>query len=263
MTLNVCGAVNAGKTTLIQNLQLNAFQRMRRREHLDTSQDMASRTAGIEVGIIDVPGAGVFRKMDMAGHSWAFTSNEYFIGKRTSISLVLFDLSKSDDKVENDLFHHLGMLKARETKHGFLRYRPEVVLVATHPDKIEGDPRVRADAYFRMFLESFQAYMNFYPKVMVVNCTDPNTMDFDALRGCLRELRDKIIKVCDKNLYPDERNALVTSPLPHMHDHASTRTQTHISLTANSPLKKTLMRQKKYEHENCRSVYVYSSDLNV
>lgn len=226
MTLNVCGAVNAGKTTLIQNLQLNAFQRRRRREHPDTSQDMASRTAGIEVGIIDVPGAGVFRKMDMAGHSWAFTSNEYFIGKRTSISLVLFDLSKSDDKVENDLFHHLGILKARETKHGILRYRPEVVLVASHPDKIEGDPRVRADAYFRMFLESFQAYMNFYPRVMVVNCTDPNTMDFDALRRCLRELRDKIIKVCDKNytqmkemLSSSLRTLICTITLPHARKH--------------------------------------------
>ena len=263
MTLNVCGAVNAGKTTLIQNLQLNTFQRMRRREHLDTSQDMASRTAGIEVGIIDVPGAGEFRKMDMAGHSWAFTSNEYFIGKRTSISLVLFDLSKSDDKVENDLFHHLGMLKARETKHGILRYRPEVVLVATHPDTIEGDPRVRADAYFRMFLESFQAYMNFYPKVMVVNCTDPNNMDFDALRGCLKELRDKIIKVCDKNytqikemLWSPLRFLICTITLPHARKH------THF-IDSQQPIKKTLMRQKKYEHENCWSVYDYSSDLRA
>ena len=240
VTLNVCGAVNAGKTTLIRNLQLNAFQRRRRREHPDTSQDMASRTAGIEVGIIEVPGAGEFRKMDMAGHSWAFTSNEYFIGKRTSISLVLFDLSKSDDKVENDLFHHLGMLKAKETKHGILRYRPEVVLVATHPDTIEGDPRVRADAYFRMFLESFQAYMNFYPKVMVVNCTDPNNMDFDALRGCLRELRDKIIKVCDKNytqmkemLWSPLRSLICTITLPHARKH------THF-IDSQEPIKKNI-----------------------
>lgn len=155
---------------------------------------MASRTAGIEVGIIQVPGAGEFRKMDMAGHSWAFTSNEYFIGKRTSISLVLFDLSKPDSEVENDLFHHLGSLKARETKCGNLRYRSEVVLVATHADKIN-NPKCRAKAYFRMVMDSFQAYMNFYPKVMVLDCTNPSSKEFSALRDCLKELRGKIIKV--------------------------------------------------------------------
>lgn len=156
---------------------------------------MAARTAGIEVGIVDVPGVGVFRKMDMAGHSWAFTSNEYFIGKRTSISLVLFDLSKTDEEVENDLFHYLGSLRARETKCGFLRYRPEVVLVATHADKMDIDPQTRAKFYFRMALDNFQAFMNFYPKVMVLDCTDPRSNEFAALRECLKELRDKIIQV--------------------------------------------------------------------
>ena len=157
---------------------------------------MASRTAGIEVGIINIPGAGEFRKMDMAGHSWAFTTNEYFIGKRTSISLVLFDLSKMDNEIANDLFHHLGSLKARETKCGVLRYRPEVVLVATHADKMDTDPQLRANAYFRTAMDSFQAYMNFYLKVMVLDCTNPNSKEFDALRDCLKELRGKIIKVC-------------------------------------------------------------------
>lgn len=170
--MNVCGAVNAGKTTLIGKLQLTVLQRLRRQDQPDTSQDMASRTAGIDVGIINVPGAGEFRKMDMAGHSWAFTSNEYFIGKRTSISLVLFDLTKTDSDVENDLFHYLGSLKARETKCGVLRYRPEVVLIATHADKMDSDPQTRANAYFRRAMDSFQAYMNFYPKAMVLDCTN-------------------------------------------------------------------------------------------
>ena len=161
---------------------MTPFQLMFRHDQPDTSQDMASRTAGIEVGIINVPRVGEFRKMDMAGHTWAFTSNEYFIGKRTSISLVLFDLSKKDSEVEDDLFHHLGSLKARETKCGVLRYRPEVVLIATHADKLDGDAQVRANAYFRMAMEGFQAYLNFYPKVMVLDCTNPNSPEFNALR---------------------------------------------------------------------------------
>ncbi|XP_068685226.1 death-associated protein kinase dapk-1-like isoform X1 [Montipora foliosa] len=194
VTLNVCGAVKAGKTTLIGKLQQSTFERVRNQDHVDTSDDIASRTAGIEIGIINVPGVGVFRKMDMAGHSWAFTSNEYFIGKRTSISLVLFDLSKEDKEVENDLFHHLGCLKARETKYGVLRYRPEVVLIATHADKMASDPMHRANAYFRRALECFQAYLNFYPRVMVLDCTNPSRKEFSALRTCLKELRDKIIK---------------------------------------------------------------------
>lgn len=158
---------------------------------------MSSRTAGIGVGIIKVPGVGEFRKMDMAGHTCAFTSNEYFIGKRTSISLVLFDLSKADEEIEKDLFHHLGSLKARETKVGVLRFRPEVVLIATHIDKVELDtePQLRANAYFRMAKECFQAYLNFYPEAMVLDCTNPNDHDFESLRHCLKELRDKIIKV--------------------------------------------------------------------
>ena len=195
VTLNACGAVNAGKTTLIGNLQLNLIQRRLRHDQPDTSQDMSSRTAGIEVGIINVPGVGEFRKMDMAGHTWAFTSNEYFIGKRTSISLVLFDLSKEDKEIEDDLFHHLGSLKARETKWGVLRYRPEVVLIATHADRVGTDPQLRAKAYFRIAMESFQAYLNFYPKVIVLDCTNPNSPDFSSLRVCLKELRGKIIKV--------------------------------------------------------------------
>lgn len=200
VTLNACGAVNAGKTTLIAKLQLSPVRRrLARRDEPDTSQDMSSRTAGIEVGIIDVPGVGEFRKMDMAGHTWAFTSNEYFIGKRTSISLVLFDLSKTDEEIEKDLFHHLSSLKARETKVGVLRFRPEVVLVATHVDKIEKgtDPRLRANAFFRMTKECFQAYLNFYSKVMVLDCTNPNAHDFDSLRVCLKELRAKIIENSD------------------------------------------------------------------
>ena len=183
---------------------------MRHLDQPDTSQDMASRTAGIEVGIINVPGVGEFRKMDMAGHSWAFTSNEYFIGKRTSISLVLFDLSKTDKEIEDDLFHHLGCLKARETKCGVLRYRPEVVLIATHPDKLASDPQPRANAYFRMVMDSFQAYMNFYLKVMVLNCTNPNILDFNALRECLKTLRGKIIKVCRTFFYHNKIKGLVT-----------------------------------------------------
>lgn len=196
VTLNVCGAVNAGKTTLVEKLQMGTIRlRLRHAEQPDTSQDMASRTAGIEVGIINVPGIGEFRKMDMAGHTWAFTSNEYFIGKRTSISLVLFDMGKEDREVEDDLFHHLGSLKARETKCGVLRYRPEVVLIGTHADKVEGDPQVRANAYFRIAMNGFQAYLNFYPRVMVLDCTNPSSKEFGALRDCLKELRAKIIKV--------------------------------------------------------------------
>lgn len=198
VTLNVCGAVNAGKTTLVEKLQLRTFQLRFRHEQRDTSQDMASRTAGIEVGIINVPGAGEFRKMDMAGHTWAFTSNEYFIGKRTSISLVLFDLSKKDSEVADDLFHHLGSLKARETKCGVLRYRPEVVLIASHADKLDGDPQLRAKAYFRMAMDAFQAYLNFYPKVIVLDCTNPIGHEFSALRNCLGELRAKIIKTSER-----------------------------------------------------------------
>lgn len=195
VTLNVCGAVNAGKTTLVEKLQMTSRQLRSRHEQPDTSQDMASRTAGIEVGIINVPGAGEFRKMDMAGHTWAFTSNEYFIGKRTSISLVLFDLSKDDCEAEDDLFHHLGSLKARETKCGVLRFRPEVVLIASHADKVRGDPQLRAKDYFRRAMDGFQAYLNFYPKVMVLDCTNPNGDEFSALRNCLKELRAKIVEV--------------------------------------------------------------------
>ncbi|KAL9964407.1 hypothetical protein ACROYT_G028047 [Oculina patagonica] len=199
VTLNVCGAVNAGKTTLVEKLQMRPIQlRLRHDNQPDTSQDMASRTAGIEVGIINVPGVGEFRKMDMAGHTWAFTSNEYFIGKRTSISLVLFDLSKTDSEVEDDLFHHLGSLKARETKCGVLRYRPEVVLIASHADKMATDPQVRANAYFRIAMNGFQAYLNFYPRVMVLDCTNPNNREFNALRECLKELRAKIIKTSER-----------------------------------------------------------------
>ena len=174
---------------------MSSIQLRFKHEQPDTSQDMASRTAGIEIGIIKVPRAGEFRKMDMAGHTWAFTSNEYFIGKRTSISLVLFDLSKKDSEVEDDLFHHLGSLKARETKCGVLHYRPEVVLIASHADKVVGDPQLRAKAYFRMAMDGFQAYLNFYPKVMVLDCNNPGGHEFSALRKCLGELREKIIKV--------------------------------------------------------------------
>jgi len=179
----------------VEKLQMSSIQLRFKHEQPDTSEDMASRTAGIEIGIIKVPRAGEFRKMDMAGHTWAFTSNEYFIGKRTSISLVLFDLSKKDSEVEDDLFHHLGSLKARETKCGVLRYRPEVVLIASHADKVVGDPQLRAKAYFRMAMDGFQAYLNFYPKVMVLDCNNPGGHEFNALRKCLGELREKIIKV--------------------------------------------------------------------
>ena len=188
--------MNAGKTTLLTKLQLNAIQRRFAsvRDQPDTSEDMASRTCGIHIEVINVPGVGEFRKMDMAGHSWAFTSNEYFVGRRTSVSMVLFDLSKSDEEVRSDLVHHLGLLKAKETKRGFLRYRPEIILVATHADKFT-NARVRANAFFKGMMVDFQAYLNFYPKVFVLDCRNPYSEEFEALRNCLKELREKIIKV--------------------------------------------------------------------
>ena len=107
--------MNAGKTTLLANLQKGFIQRKRSssKEQPNTSEDMSARTAGIEVGIINIPGVGELRKMDMAGHSWSFTINDFFLGKQCSISLVLFDLAKSDEEIKSELVYHLGLLEGK------------------------------------------------------------------------------------------------------------------------------------------------------
>ena len=192
MTLNACGAVNAGKTTLLENLQRGFFQRKRTtKEQPNTCEDMAARTAGIEVGIIDIPGVGKLRKMDMAGHSWAFTINDFFLGKQTSISLVLFDVTKSDEQINAELMYHLGLLKAKESRK-VLTHRPEVVLVATHCDKCS-HAEVRAKKFYLSMRNEYQAYLNFHANVMVLNCCDPDA--FGTLKEVLKELHKKILKV--------------------------------------------------------------------
>lgn len=100
---------------------------------------MVLRIVGIEVGIINVLGVGEFCKMDMVGYMWVFISNEYFIGKRILIFLVLFDMSKKDSEVVDDLFYYLGFLKVREIKCGVFCYWLEVVLIVLYVDKLDGD----------------------------------------------------------------------------------------------------------------------------
>lgn len=100
-------------------------------------------------------GVGVFCKMDMVGYLWVFISNEYFIGKRILIFLVLFDLSKEDKEVENDLFYYLGCLKVREIKCGMFCYCLEVVLIVIYVDKMVSDLMYCVSVYFRRVWECF------------------------------------------------------------------------------------------------------------
>lgn len=98
---------------------------------------MFLRIVGIGVGIIKVFGVGEFCKMDMVGYIWVFISNEYFIGKRIFIFLVLFDLSKVDEEIKKDLFYYLSLLKVREIKVGVFCFCLEVVLIVIYIDKVE------------------------------------------------------------------------------------------------------------------------------
>ena len=161
--MSVIGHPRHGKTTLIKTIrnlrnavQSNSFLPSAPPEGSD--EDLAARTAGVEVQTVELPTGEKFLMSDFAGHLAFLISHHHFLGNEYGIYLALLDAMHAlDDMLEEAMFWIMFVLATRPIHYGL----PSVLVAFSHGDKCGAGSKDRVQQVLYRLCAHFQGLVHF------------------------------------------------------------------------------------------------------
>ena len=196
------GPGEAGKTTLLNTLFdrsfsfKSVFTRPKKPLHVMKNmplgksyihEEFAERTIGVEVHskVLEDIQLLIF---DLGGQETFYVMQSIFLDLENSFFLLVVDLTKPKQKIEDDIKSQLSMISSKLPKHG----EAEAILVGTHKDLLSDTERGEIISACKSALQ-----INSYPnltavKTLFVNAKERKTDEIKMLEGYCIELAQQV-----------------------------------------------------------------------
>ncbi|XP_052278022.1 death-associated protein kinase 1-like isoform X2 [Dreissena polymorpha] len=168
-------------------------------------------TKGINIQQVNISGVGDITVWDFSGYEPYYMLYDHFLGEAGCLHVVMFSLVDSFDEQLAQVSFWLSFLKTRITPllplgpGGQFQYRPSVVLIATHADKVGCHKNARgeyvspvASSILAKVQQRFHCDLDIVERVFVMDTQVAMSYDVKALKQQLYHQRSAILKVLGK-----------------------------------------------------------------
>ena len=190
--LNVCGAPEAGKTTLKQNLCMGWFRSFFTRN----STSDYKPTRAISMGVFSPNSSGdYFRVFDMAGQEEYMPSHIFSLGKPHSAYLLLVNALDSKKKRLADAKHWMSGISSchNRSRHP----RPPLMMIVSRGDlALPGLEREVYDLWRQLSSDKeFGDFFKFVGHPVIMDCRKVGSSQVKRVKAYLSEILSTIVQV--------------------------------------------------------------------
>ncbi|XP_078689155.1 uncharacterized protein LOC144920698 [Branchiostoma floridae x Branchiostoma belcheri] len=187
--VSLFGMAKAGKSTLAESLQRGWMSaRLQSWTYTSSAEELHDPTPGVDVGTFHIPGVGEVSLWDFAGQSEYAVTHSMFMDAENTISIVLYNIM--DDTKEQDVHRWLSFIKSSNPNR-----QPDVILVASHADKVSPTSGQRQAAHLLQLMKAeFKDLLRISDEVFLMNCKKTRTPEMDRLKELLAKMKKAMLE---------------------------------------------------------------------
>ncbi|XP_078608088.1 death-associated protein kinase 1-like [Branchiostoma floridae x Branchiostoma japonicum] len=187
----VFGMAETGKSTLKKSLRRGHvtafFQGLSKPSSQEEPHDP---TPGVDVGTFDIPGVGEVSLWDFAGQAEYAVTHSMFMDAENTVFIVLYNIMNGNEEQERQVHWWLSFIKSCNPNR-----QPDVILVASHADKMSRDRGQRQAAHLLQLMTSeFKDHLHISDEVFLMNCKETLTPEMDRLKKLLATMKKAMLE---------------------------------------------------------------------
>ncbi|KAI8485276.1 hypothetical protein Bbelb_370230 [Branchiostoma belcheri] len=185
------GEAKTGKSTLKISLKRSPVSAvLRRLSDSSSAEEPHDPTPGVDVGTFHIPGVGEVSLWDFAGQSEYAVTHSMFMDAENTISIVLYNIMDDIKCQEQQVHWWLCFIKSCNPNR-----RPNVILVASHADKVSLNTGTRqAVQLLQLMTSEFKDQLRISDEVFLMNCKETRTPEMDRLKKLLATLKNAMLE---------------------------------------------------------------------
>ncbi|XP_078608745.1 death-associated protein kinase 1-like [Branchiostoma floridae x Branchiostoma japonicum] len=187
----VFGMAETGKSTLKKSLRRGPvtafFQGLSKPSSEEEPHDP---TPGVDVGTFHIPGVGEVSLWDFAGQAEYAVTHSMFMDAENTVFIVLYNIMDDSEEQERKVHWWLSFIKSCNPNR-----QPDIILVASHADKVSRDRGQRKAAHLLQLMTSeFKDHLHISDEVFLMNCKETRTADMDRLKKLLATMKKDMLE---------------------------------------------------------------------
>ncbi|XP_035678824.1 uncharacterized protein LOC118417377 [Branchiostoma floridae] len=187
----VFGMAETGKSTLKKSLRRGPVSALFQGLSKSSSQEEPhDPTPGVDVGTFHIPGVGEVSLWDFAGQAEYAVTHSMFMDAENTVFIVLYNIMDDSEEQERQVHWWLSFIKSCNPNR-----QPDVILVASHADKVSRDRGQRQATHLLQLMTSeFKDHLRISDEVFLMNCKETRTADMDRLKKLLTKLNKAMLE---------------------------------------------------------------------
>ncbi|XP_035677367.1 death-associated protein kinase 1-like [Branchiostoma floridae] len=182
----VFGMAETGKSTFKESLQRGLVAALLQGLSKPSSQEEPHHpTPGVDVGTFHIPGVGEVSLWDFAGQAEYAVTHSMFMDAENTVFIVLYNIMDDSETQKLQVHWWLCFIKSCNPNR-----QPDVILVASHADKVSRDRGLRQAAHLLQLMTlEFKDHLRISDEVFLMNCRETRTPEMDRLKKLLAKMK--------------------------------------------------------------------------
>ncbi|XP_078689232.1 death-associated protein kinase 1-like [Branchiostoma floridae x Branchiostoma belcheri] len=187
----VFGMAGTGKSTLKISFKRGLFSAVLQAWSKSSStEEPHDPTPGVDVGTFHIPGVGEVSLWDFAGQSEYAVTHSMFMDAENTIFIVLYNIMVDTETQEKQVHWWLCFIKSCNPNR-----QPDVILVASHADKVSPNTgKRRAAQLLQLMASEFKHHLRISDEVLLMNCKETRTPEMDRLKKLLATMKTAMLE---------------------------------------------------------------------
>ncbi|XP_035677309.1 death-associated protein kinase dapk-1-like [Branchiostoma floridae] len=186
----VGGNETNGKSTLKQSLTKGLLSAVMQRLSLRSGDAPYNRTPGVDIGTFQVPGVGEVSVWDFAGQAEYAVTHNMFMDSENTVFIVLYNIKDDKKNQQNQVHWWLCFIKSCNPNR-----QPDVILVASHADKVEpATGHLQAALVVQTMKAEFKDHLRIADEVILMDCRKTWTPEMDQLKTLLVKIGEEMLQ---------------------------------------------------------------------
>eukprot|EP00058_Branchiostoma_floridae_P021320 XP_002606810.1 hypothetical protein BRAFLDRAFT_82450 [Branchiostoma floridae] len=146
------------------------------------------RKAGVDIETFSIPGVGEVSLWDFAGQAEYAVTHNMFMNSENTVFIVLYNIMDDGETQEKQVHWWLCFIKACNPNR-----QPDVILVASHRDKVRPARGQLAARLLKGMKEEFKDHLRIANEVILMDCRKTGTPEMDKLKSLLLTMREALL----------------------------------------------------------------------
>ncbi|XP_035677358.1 death-associated protein kinase 1-like [Branchiostoma floridae] len=154
-----------------------------------SDEELYDPTPGVDIETFPIPGVGEVSLWDFAGQAEYAVTHNMFMNSENTVFIVLYNIMDKSETQEKQVHWWLCFIKACNPDR-----KPDVILVASHADKVKPDRGQNLAArLLKGMKEEFKDHLRIADEVILMDCRKTRTPEMEVLKSLLLEMREALL----------------------------------------------------------------------